>query len=193
MHGLPLSKNNIPSERLMEKTYDLDSVIRKVPDFPKKGILFYDITGILAVPEAFAYCIDKMAELCEGKKIDCIAGIEARGFIFAAPLAQRLGVPLVLVRKVGKLPGKAYSRKFALEYGSDTVCVQEVDVVEDNHVLLVDDLIATGGTLEAAAAMFSEHGAHVVGFLGVIGLPFLDYAKTLSGYTVEVLQEYNGE
>lgn len=177
----------------MNTTYDLDSVIRKVPDFPKKGILFYDITGILAVPEAFSYCIDKMMELCEGKKIDCIAGIEARGFIFAAPLAQRLGVPLVLVRKVGKLPGKTYSRKFALEYGSDVVCVQEVDVVEGSHVMLVDDLIATGGTLQAAASMFVEHGANVVGFLGVVGLPFLNYAKVLEGYPVEVLQEYDGE
>jgi adenine phosphoribosyltransferase len=171
----------------------LDNVIRKVPDFPKPGVLFYDITGILAVPEAFRYCIDRLESLCKDRKIDVIAGIEARGFIFAAPLAERLGLPLALVRKQGKLPGKTFAKDFELEYGSDTVCVHEVDVVPGTNVLLVDDLIATGGTLKAAAALFEENGAHVAGVLGVIGLPFLDYAKVLSDYRVDVLLEYDGE
>lgn len=177
----------------MDTHYDLDSVIRKVPDFPKPGVLFYDITGILAVPEAFKYCIDRLEAMCKDRSIDAIAGIEARGFIFAAPLAERLGVPLALVRKLGKLPGKAYEKSFELEYGCDTVCVHEVDVVAGTNVLLVDDLIATGGTLKAAASLFEEHGANVVGFLGVIGLPFLDYAQVLEGYPVDVLLEYDGE
>jgi len=177
----------------MNATYDLDRVIRKVPNFPKEGILYYDITGILAVPEAFRFCIDRMAELCKGRSLDAIAAVEARGFVFAAPLAERLGLPLILVRKMGKLPNKAYTKSFSLEYGCDVVCVQEVDVVPSNRILLVDDLIATGGTLQAAASMFEEHGAVVAGFMGVIGLPFLNYEKVLSGYPVDVLQVYNGE
>ncbi len=177
----------------MDTNYDLDSVIRKVPDFPKKGVLYYDITGILSVPEAFRYCIDRLEDLCKGRKIDAIAAVEARGFVFAAPLAERLSLPLILVRKPGKLPNKTYKKHFDLEYGSDMVCVQEVDIVPGNNVLLVDDLIATGGTLKAAATMFKEHGAHVQGFLGVIGLPFLDYEKVLEGYPVDVLQVYHGE
>lgn len=177
----------------MDTQYDLDNVIRKVPDFPKPGVLYYDITGILAVPTAFSYCIDRLEGLCKGKNIDCIAGIEARGFIFAAPLAERLGVPLVLVRKLGKLPGKSFQKSFELEYGCDVVCVQEVDVKVGSHVLLIDDLIATGGTLEAAAAIFEENGAVVEGVLGVIGLPFLNYEKVLHKYPVDVLLEYDGE
>jgi len=177
----------------MDTQYDLDNVIRKVPDFPKPGVLYYDITGILSVPTAFKYCIDRLEALCKGKNIDCIAGIEARGFIFAAPLALRLGVPLVLVRKLGKLPGKAYKKSFELEYGCDVVCVQEVDVKVASHVLLVDDLIATGGTLQAAASIFEEHGAKIVGVLGVIGLPFLNYEKALQKYPVDVLLEYDAE
>jgi len=177
----------------MDTQYDLDNVIRKVPDFPKPGVLYYDITGILSVPTAFKYCIDRLEALCKGKNIDCIAGIEARGFIFAAPLALRLGVPLVLVRKLGKLPGKAYKKSFELEYGCDVVCVQEVDVKVASHVLLVDDLIATGGTLQAAASIFDEHGAKIVGVLGVIGLPFLNYEKALQKYPVDVLLEYDAE
>ncbi|NCC63845.1 MAG: adenine phosphoribosyltransferase [Spirochaetia bacterium] len=177
----------------MNTNYDLDRVIRKVPDFPKKGVLYYDITGILAVPEAFSFCIDSMEAICKNMDIDSIAAVEARGFIFGAPLAERLGLPLILVRKMGKLPNKVVSKSFELEYGCDVVCVQEVDIVKNSNILLVDDLIATGGTLQAAAAMFTEQGAHVAGFLGVIGLPFLNYEKTLAGYDVKVLQLYHGE
>lgn len=177
----------------MDAHFDLDSVIRKVPNFPKQGILYYDITGILAVPEAFRYCIDRMEELSKHRSIDAIAAVEARGFIFAAPLAERLGVPLILVRKMGKLPNKVYTKSFELEYGCDVVCVQEVDIQKGNRVLFVDDLIATGGTLRAAASMFDEQGATIEGFLGVIGLPFLNYERALAPYPVDVLQVYHGE
>lgn len=177
----------------MDAQFDLDSVIRKVPNFPKEGVLYYDITGILAVPQAFHYCIERLYELCKGRRIDAIAAVEARGFIFAAPLADKLGLPLILVRKKGKLPNKVFSKSFDLEYGSDIVCVQEVDIRKDDRILLVDDLIATGGTLRAAASMFEEHGAKVEGFMGVIGLPFLNYERTLAPYPVEVLQVYHGE
>jgi adenine phosphoribosyltransferase len=108
-------------------------------------------------------------------------------------LAQRLGLPLILVRKMGKLPNKVFTKSFELEYGCDVVCVQEVDIHKGSRVLLVDDLIATGGTLKAAASMFEEHGAQVAGFLGVIGLPFLKYEQVLAPYPVEVLQVYHGE
>ena len=97
----------------------LDDVIRKVPDFPKPGVLFYDITGILMHPEAFSYCIDRMVELYADSDIDAVAAIEARGFLFAAPFAERIGKPLILVRKKGKLPGETITKSFELEYGTD--------------------------------------------------------------------------
>ncbi|MFA5447654.1 MAG: adenine phosphoribosyltransferase [Sphaerochaeta sp.] len=177
----------------MDRHFDLDSVIRKVPDFPKQGILYYDITSILTNPPAFEYCIDRFAQEAKGGEFDAIACIEARGFIFGAPLALRLGLPLVLVRKMGKLPNKVHTKSFDLEYGSDVVCIQQLDIIPGQKILLVDDLIATGGTLKAAVSMFEEHGAKVEKILGVIGLPFLDYAKSLEGYDISVLQEYWGE
>ena len=177
----------------MDRYVDLDKVIRKVPDFPKKGILYYDITSILADPEALSYCIERLADLAGQGPYDAVACIEARGFIFGAPLALRLSLPLVLVRKMGKLPNKVHTKSFDLEYGSDVVCIQQLDIVPGQRILLIDDLIATGGTLKAAISMFEEHGASVEKILGVIGLPFLDYETNLSGYDVEVLQEYHGE
>ncbi len=94
----------------------LDKSIRRVPDFPKSGILFYDVTGIFTNPEAFKFCIDRMVEIYKDKKIDAVAGVESRGFLFAAPFAERMGIPLVVIRKKGKLPGAVYSCKYALEY-----------------------------------------------------------------------------
>ncbi len=169
---------------------DLDSFIRKVPNFPKEGILYYDITSILADPVAFGHCIDLLEEAVEGREYDAIACVEARGFLFGAPLALRLGLPLRLVRKEGKLPNKVYRESFDLEYGSDVVCVQELDIVEGERILLVDDLIATGGTLEAAIKLFERHGAKIGQILGVIGLPALNYPKVLAGYETVVLQIY---
>lgn len=171
----------------------LDNVIRKVPDFPKPGILFYDITGILMNPEAFSYCLDRMVELYKGKGIDAVAAIEARGFLFAAPLADRLGIPLVLVRKKGKLPGEILTKSFSLEYGTDEVQIHKSDVQEGQTVLVVDDLIATGGTIKAAAEMIGEAGGVVRDIFAVIGLPFLNYAEDLSDYRVKTLINYQGE
>lgn len=173
--------------------YDLDKVIRKIPGFPHEGILFYDITGITAVPEAYAWCIDKMVELYKDKNLTSVACIEARGFIFAAPFAYKMGIPLVLVRKKGKHPGKTREKSYALEYGTDTIAVQEIDVKAGERILLVDDLIATGGTLRAAADLLEECGVTVAGVFGVIGLPFLDYEKVLAPYEINVLQTYAGE
>lgn len=177
----------------MKSTFSLDDAIRKIPDFPKPGILFYDITGILVNPKAFKYTIDQMVKMYKKDKIDAIAAIESRGFIFAAPFAERLGIPLILIRKKGKLPGKTYACKYALEYGSAEIEVHQADVKKGERILVMDDLIATGGTLNAARNVLEQGGATVAGFFGVVGLPFLDYAKVLGDIPVRTLVEYHGE
>lgn len=173
--------------------FNLDLAIRKIPDFPKKGILFYDITSILTNPEAFRYCIDRMCELYAGAKLDAVACVEARGFVFAAPFAYRMGIPLILVRKKGKLPGKTREKHFDLEYGTDIVAIHESDVNPGDHVLIVDDLIATGGTVRAAGELIEEMGGYINGVFGVIGLPFLNFNKSLSRYEVKTLIDYASE
>ncbi|MDR2104004.1 MAG: adenine phosphoribosyltransferase, partial [Treponema sp.] len=134
----------------MNQRINLDDYVRKIPDFPKKGVLFYDITGILTHPRAFSYCIDAMVEIYQDKRIDAAAAIEARGFLFAAPYAERAGVPLILIRKKGKLPGKTLAKKYQLEYAEAEIEIHAEDVSPGQRVLLTDDLIATGGTLKAA-------------------------------------------
>ncbi|PIE97691.1 MAG: adenine phosphoribosyltransferase [Treponema sp.] len=171
----------------------IDNAVRRVPDFPKPGILFYDVTGILEIPDAFRHCIDRMEELYKAEEIDLIAGLEARGFLFAAPLAERLGLPLALIRKKGKLPGETYSCSYALEYGIDEFEVLKSSIKPNQRVLLVDDLIATGGSLNASRKIFEQGGANVIGCFGVIGLPFLDYEKNLEGLEVKTLINYMHE
>ncbi len=177
----------------MPEGFNLDDAIRKVPDFPKPGILFYDITSVLANPDAFAYCIDSMVKSCRGSGLDAIAAVESRGFLFAAPLARQLGLPIILVRKKGKLPGKTISRKYALEYGEAEIEMHEADIPKGGRVLIVDDLIATGGTIRAAADLLAEGGAVPAGVFAVIGLPFLDYADAVGDLEVRTLIEYFGE
>ena len=173
--------------------FNLDEAIRKIRDFPKPGILFYDITSILMKPPAFRCCIDRMMELYEDGDFSAVAAVESRGFLFAAPFAERKELPLLLLRKKGKLPGRTLSRTFKLEYGEDTIEVHKDDVEPGMKILLVDDLIATGGTLKASAEMLTEAGARVVGIFSVIGLPFLNYADLLSDYQVHTLIEYHSE
>ena len=177
----------------MKQQFDLDSAIRKIPDFPKPGILFYDITSVLAHPKAFSYCIDSMLELYANEEIDAVAAIESRGFLFAAPFAERRGKPLLLVRKKGKLPGKTISKKYALEYGEAEIEMHVDDIPSGARILIVDDLIATGGTLRATADLLREGKAIPVGVFGVIGLPFLQYDKALSGLSVKTLINYSCE
>ena len=177
----------------MEHLFDLDSAIRKVPDFPKPGILFYDITSILAEPKAFAYCLDTMVDMYKDEDIDAVAAIESRGFVFAAPFADRLGIPLILIRKKGKLPGKTISKKYQLEYGQAEIEVHPQDVPVGKRVLVVDDLIATGGTLKAATDLVVEAGAKVAGIFGVVGLPFLNYKAILGSIPIRTLVEYHSE
>lgn len=177
----------------MPRTFNLDEAIRKVPGFPKPGILFYDITSVLARPDAFKYCIDAMVQLYKGQDLDAVAAVESRGFLFAAPFAERLGLPILLVRKKGKLPGKTRSMKYTLEYGEAEIEMHEMDIPAGGRVLIVDDLIATGGTLRATADLLVQGGAVPVGVFGVIGLPFLNYSDVLKNLDVRVLIEYFGE
>lgn len=177
----------------MAEQFDLDKAIRKIPDFPKEGILFYDITGVLINPEAFHFCIDKMVELFGENPPDAVAAIEARGFLFAAPFADRLNLPIIIIRKKGKLPGKILTKKFALEYGEDEIQIHESDIQKGQRILLVDDLIATGGTLEAAVELLKQGGGTVTDIFSVIGLPFLAYEEKLHPHKVHTLIEYHGE
>ncbi|MCX7655772.1 MAG: adenine phosphoribosyltransferase [Treponemataceae bacterium] len=177
----------------MEQSFNLDMAIRKVPDFPKKGILFYDITSILANPLAFQYCLDAMERLYKDMTIDAVAAIESRGFVFAAPFADRLKIPLILIRKKGKLPGKTISKKYQLEYGESELEVHPDDVPTGKRVLVVDDLIATGGTLRAATDLIVAAGGQVAGIFGVVGLPFLNYRALLGNIPITTLIEYHGE
>jgi len=173
--------------------FDLDAAIRRIPDFPKAGVLFYDITSILTNPDAFAYCINRMTERYRSLEVDSVIAVESRGFVFAAPFALSLNIPLVLARKRGKLPGETYSRTYALEYGSDTIEIHKSDLSAGQNVIIVDDLVATGGTLKATAEIVSEVGARTLEVFSVIGLPFLGFRDHLAPLHVETLIEFDSE
>ena len=177
----------------MSEGFNLDDAIRKVPGFPKEGILFYDITSVLANPDAFRYCIDSMVRLYKGSGLDAVAAIESRGFVFAAPFCDRLGLPLLLVRKKGKLPGRTISASYELEYGQAEIEMHVDDIPSGGKVLIVDDLIATGGTVKATIELLRRGGAQAVGVFSVIGLPYLEYDKALGDLPVRTLIEYFGE
>lgn len=171
----------------------LDRNIRKIRDFPKKGILFYDITSLLMVPDVFNKIIDKMYNYYKNKNIDGIIAVESRGFLFASPLSLKLNVPLLLARKKGKLPGRTLSIEYSLEYGKEIIEIHEEDLNRVNNILIVDDLIATGGTLEAIAKIVEKTNCNVVGVFGVIGLPFLNYEEKLKKYDIKTFINYNSE
>ncbi len=152
---------------------DLQQVIRDVPDFPKEGIIFKDITPMLSDPEAFQQAIDSIAEQWTESKIDVVVGIEARGFIFAAALAYKIGAGLVLVRKPGKLPYKTRAVSYALEYGTDTLEIHEDAVKPGQNVLIVDDVLATGGTVKAVSELLQGFDANLLGVAFLAELDFL--------------------
>jgi adenine phosphoribosyltransferase len=172
---------------------DLDKVIRKVPDFPKPGILFYDITSIFTNAEAFKYVVDTMVESYSNQKVDGVIAIESRGFILGACYAYKKGLPLVLARKKGKLPGKTISQSYDLEYGSAVLEIHKDDLLPGKKWLIIDDLIATGGTLKAVASMIESVGAHVAGVFSIIGLPFLRYNDKIGQYKPVTLIDYDSE
>ncbi len=161
---------------------DLASYIRDVPDFPQPGILFKDITPLLGDPAAFGAAIDRFAERYAAEHIDAIAGIEARGFLFAAPLAARLGKPLVPMRKPGKLPWETQSITYSLEYGEDAVEMHADAIHPGQRALIVDDVLATGGTMSAAVRLAERAGAEIAGLAFLIELEALRGRDRLRGY-----------
>ena len=154
--------------------------IRSIPDFPKPGILFYDISTLLAHPDAWQVTMGRMAKLISRHQPDVLAGIESRGFLIAAPLALKLGLGFIMVRKKGKLPGKTIRHEYALEYGTDTVEIQHDAIRKGDRVVVLDDLLATGGTLNAAVELLNKMGAEVVGAACLIELAFLNGRAKLS-------------
>ena len=169
---------------------NLKALIREVPDFPKPGINFYDITTLLKHPEGLRQTVDALAAEFEGVKIDSVVGIEARGFIFAPALAYHLGAGFVPVRKPKKLPAARASISYDLEYGQDTLEIHR-DAIEDGHrVIIADDLLATGGTAKAAANLVEKLGGKIEGLVFVVELEFLLGRKKLDGYDVRSLIKY---
>ncbi len=168
----------------------LKSAIRDVPDFPKPGILFKDITPVLADPALMEAITARFAERWGGGKIDAVVGMESRGFLFGMPLAMRLGVPFVPARKPGKLPYHRISESYALEYGTATLELHTDALAASQRALVIDDLIATGGTALATAKLVEKLGAKVAGFGFVIELGFLDGRKALGDYAVDAIVQF---
>ena len=170
---------------------DLKKLIREVPDYPKPGILFYDITTLLRDKEGFRVLIDRLCAHYEGHQIDLVAGIEARGFIFAPALAYQLGAGFVPVRKPKKLPAKTAKVSYALEYGTDTLEMHEDAVQKGQRVLVCDDLLATGGTAAAAVELIRSLGGIVEGAAFAVELSFLKGRAKLAGLDVFSLMKYD--
>jgi len=164
--------------------------IRDVPDFPKEGILFKDITPLLADVEAFRVCIGLMAESLDGEAIDAVVGIESRGFMFGAALADKLGVGFVPIRKPGKLPAATYRVEYDLEYGNDAVEIHQDALERGDRVVVVDDLIATGGTALATKELVHHCGAEVAAFVFLIHLVDLDGAAKLAPSRIITILDY---
>lgn len=174
----------------MASDFDFRQYIRDVPDFPKPGILFRDISPMLKSPEAMSVAIDTLAEPFLNAEIDVVAAPEARGFIFAVPLAIRLNAAFVPIRKPGKLPYETYSHSYDLEYGSDTL-EMHIDAVQPGQKVLVqDDLLATGGTIEACCQMLEKNDAQVVGCAFLVQLLALGGQERLANYNLHALIEY---
>jgi len=182
----PARSSFLPQKELI---MDLKNFIKAVPDFPKKGILFRDVTPLLYSPKAFAETTEQFATEWRGK-IDAIAALDARGFIFGTALAIRLALPLVIVRKKGKLPGETEAISYGLEYGKDTLEVQKGAVTPGMTVLVVDDLLATGGTAKAACELIEKIGGKVVGCAFVVELEGLGGREALADYPIQKLLSY---
>ena len=169
---------------------DLKSLIREVPDFPKPGINFYDITTLLKQPEGFRQVIDALTAEFEGERVDTVIGIEARGFIFAPAMAYKLGAGFVPARKPGKLPSECATVSYDLEYGQDALQMHRDAVGEGHRVVIADDLLATGGTAAAVVRLVEQLGGQVVGLAFVVELEFLPGRQKLQGYDVRSLLKY---
>jgi adenine phosphoribosyltransferase len=173
---------------------DLKSLIRTIPDYPKKGIMFRDVTTLLGNAQGFKAAIERMAAPYAGAKVQAVAGIEARGFILGGAIADRLGCGFVPLRKKGKLPGKTIGQEYTLEYGVDSIEMHEDAITPGERILIVDDLIATGGTAEAAVKLVKRSGGEIVGAAFIIDLPELGGLKKLAalGIKSHVLMAFEG-
>jgi adenine phosphoribosyltransferase len=169
---------------------NLKKFIRAIPDFPKKGILFRDITTLLKNTEAFREAVDVMADLIRDKEVDLILGIESRGFVFAAPIAYNLGIPLNIIRKPGKLPAEVLSESYTLEYGENTIELHKDAINKGDKVVLIDDLLATGGTAMASAHLVERFGGTVSTILFLVELMDLDGRNKLKNYCVESVVKF---
>lgn len=180
---------------IIEDIYDLKRYIITIPDFPKKGIMFRDITGILNDPKGFELCNSLIEDRSTKFTFDSVAGLESRGFIFGAVLAKCSSRKFIPVRKAGKLPREVVSESYDLEYGKATIEIHKDAIKPGDKILLVDDLIATGGTLNAAANIVEKLGGEVAGILCIIDLPDLGGRKLLEnrGYKVETLCSFEGD
>ncbi len=163
---------------------DLKSLIRTIPDYPKPGIMFRDVTTLMGHPSGFRVAIERLSAPFEGK-VDAVAGIEARGFVFGGSVAERLGCGFIPIRKKGKLPWTTIGQQYTLEYGVDTIEVHLDAVQKGQRILIVDDLIATGGTAEAAVKLITRVGGNIAGAAFVIDLPELGGVKVLEGHGVK--------
>ena len=173
---------------------NLKDFIRSIPDYPKKGILFRDITTLIKDEKAFAETIDQIVERSKKFKVDKIAAIESRGFVFASAVSYLLKKPFIMLRKKNKLPAETFSVDFELEYGTATIEVHKDSIKQNDCVLIIDDLIATGGTAEAAAKLVEMSGGNIAAFIFVINLFDLNGSKNLikKGYYVESLMDFPG-
>lgn len=172
---------------------DLTKYIRTIPNYPKEGIMFRDITTLLKDPNGFKLTIDQLANKYRGQKIDVIAGIEARGFILGAALAYNLGLGFIPIRKKGKLPGKTISQSYELEYGTDTIEIHDDALEKGARVLLIDDLIATGGTALGAISLIEKIGGIIHETAFVVDLPELGGAKKIEAKGIKVFALCNFE
>ncbi len=170
---------------------DLKDHIRAIPDFPKQGILFYDISTLLADADAWQVALGRLAKIVGRYQPDMLAGIESRGFLVAAPLASRLGLGFTMIRKKGKLPGDTVSHEYDLEYGTDTIEIQAEAVEKGQRVVILDDLLATGGTMAASIELLGLVGADVVGSACIIELTFLGGREKLNGVPFSTLLAYD--
>ncbi len=169
---------------------DLKKIIKTIPDFPIDGIQFRDITPILLNPEAFNYVVNTMAEIVRNWDADVILGSESRGFIFACPIASKLNMAFVPIRKPGKLPREVISQNYELEYGTNSIEIHKEDIQQGQKVVIVDDLLATGGTIKAAIDLVESQGAEVVGCVFLIRLKDLNGLEKIKKYEVKALLEY---
>jgi adenine phosphoribosyltransferase len=171
----------------------LKDIVRNIPDFPKSGIVFRDITTLLKDPAAFAYVADEFYEQYKDQNVSKVVGIESRGFIFGAVLAYRLGAGFVPIRKKGKLPAKTIIQEYELEYGTDHIEIHEDAIQKGDRVVIHDDLLATGGTIDAACTLISRLQGVIVGVSFIIELGFLKGRERISAYPIQTMITYDSE